>query len=185
MQLFQKQLQRSQFLTEIKKTVLSVNQFTLTFLLHTTEQTRKLQSLADVMVLVPKTLHQDRSSLFTKTSNLMLQRTTSQLVSWMTLHSFPYQFFQKLTLPAKAQQAAYSGVLVLTVLLVLTRTPSRSLVTTQTFTLRLTSTMIPKNPVVLHSLTYVLVKNLSVLLTLLRQLTSSLAIMKHTSTCMI
>ena len=146
------QLRLSQFSTEQRSPVLMQSLSSSTLLLLMLAR-MLLSSSAAVMVWVPRIQHLSAYSLFIRNSRRISLRKDSQSVSMMTLHSFHSIAPSLSKLPVKALFRLDSGVSAQTVQLVLTRTPSRSSVTTQTSTLRLTSLMTPRSPVVSQSLT--------------------------------
>ena len=109
------------------------------------------QFTQDVMDLVLKIQHLLRSLLYTTT----MRKLNSQSVLKMMLHIFHLMLVSHLLQHQKEQSTVSSGDLEQMVLLEQTRTPSRSLVITQTCMHRHILTMTPKNPVVLQCPTYV------------------------------
>ena len=137
LQLFLKQLLRLPFSTEIKKMVQSENQYIWMFCTAFYRAGKQATIVGGRYGLGSKDV--TPSQIISVYENLKLDAPknnfTIGIVDDVT-YICPCQFFHRLTLPEKAQQAVNSGVLVLMVLLVLTRTPSRSLVTIQICMLR-------------------------------------------------
>ena len=111
--------------------------------------------------LAPRTQHRATSLLFTETLSHQHLREDLQSASLTMLQIFHFQSLKILTQLQRAQPLVSSGVLVLTVLLVLTRTPSRLSATTQICMHRATLHTTPKNQADLQFLTFVLVTSQS------------------------
>ena len=109
----------------------------------------QFQFTQDVMDLVLKIQHLLRSLLYTTT----MRKLNSQSVLKMMLHIFHLMLVSHLLQHQKEQSTVSSGDLEQT------RTPSRSLVITQTCMHRLTLIMTLRSPVVLQCLTFALVRN--------------------------
>ena len=146
------QLRLSQFSTEQRSPVLTQS-LSSSMLLQLMSARMLLSSSAAVMVWVPRIQLLSAFSQFIRNSRRISLRKDSPSVSMMTLRSSLSIAPSPSKLQARALFRLDSGVSAQTVQLVLTRTPSRSSVTTQTSTLRLTSLMTPRSPVVSQSLT--------------------------------
>ena len=147
MRLFLTPVSRFLFLTEQRSRVHSASLCisTLLQLLRELSSTMFLLHPADT-VLVQRIQLLIRSRLFTGTlPGRILSSLSSQSVSTMTLQTSLSNPRASSTLLQREQQLVSSGVSALTVLLVQTRTPSRSSVTTPTCMHRLTSHMTPRS----------------------------------------
>ena len=162
--LFPKLLRRLQFSTEQRNPAHSANPYTSTLLqLSSRQASSRMYPYSQVVtVLVLRILTPLRSLQYTTTQ----KSPGSQSASRMTLQAFHCPSARTPTRLPKAQPAVSSGVLVQTVLSVLTRTLSRSSVTTQICMLRHTLHTTQRSQAVLRFLTFVSVSRLSSQLTL-------------------
>ena len=149
-------LNRSAFSTEQKSQEHLASHCTWMLLQHLKDlSSMQFQFTQDVMDLVLKIQHLLRSLLYTTT----MRKLNSQSVLKMMLHIFHLMLVSHLLQHQKEQSTVSSGDLEQMVLLEQTRTPSRSLVITQTCMHRLTLIMTLRSPVVLQCLTFALVRN--------------------------
>ena len=150
------QLRRFLFLTEQKSQEHLASHCTWMLLQHLKDlSSMQFQFTQDVMDLVLKIQHLLRSLLYTTT----MRKLNSQSVSKMMLHICHWKLTSHSLQLRKEQSTVSSGDLEQMVLLEQTRTPSRSLVITQTCMHRLTLIMTLRSPVVLQCLTFALVRN--------------------------
>ena len=125
-----RQLRRLLYLTERKSLADSVNLYSSTWLLQSEELNLKTASSAEAdTVLVPRTYSLAMYLQYMKTYGRMNLRKNSHFPSSTTLQTFPSTVPKIRMLLLREQRLVNSGVLVLTVRLVQTRTLLKSSVT--------------------------------------------------------